>query len=167
MSVEGDRRGHPETVPVQADADTGPAAAVPPEPTIVVEPPSPDVVVTIEDSHLPGEHRGGFARLPTGPVDLSGPITMPVSSWSPPPAPPPAVLSSWALALSVLGLIASMFVGWALPLGIAAVVVSVMALRRPRENRRMAVWAMVLGIVSVLYSTGWLAVALILTNPAG
>jgi hypothetical protein len=33
---------------------------------------------------------------------------------------------------------------------------SPVALRRPVESRQVAVWALVIGIVSVLYSAGWL-----------
>ena len=53
----------------------------------------------------------------------------------------------------------SLFVGWGFPIGLVGVVSAILALRRPLESRAVAVWALVLGIVSVLYSAGWLLFA--------
>jgi len=64
-----------------------------------------------------------------------------------------------AAALSIGGLLASLFVGWAFPLGLVGVVSAILALRRPLESRAVAAWALVLGVVSVLYSAGWLLYA--------
>ena len=74
-------------------------------------------------------------------------------------APEPEVLprsGGWALALAIVGLALSLLVGWAFPLGIAAVVLAVLSLRRPWESRPVTVWALALGALSLVYSAGWL-----------
>nr|WP_315267659.1 hypothetical protein [Microbacterium lemovicicum] len=139
-----------------------PPAVVPrtPHPEPVVEAPSPDVAPAGEDLVLPGAHRGGFARLPTAPVGIAAPV-VPVDDVAPrvewaPRAPVSRGLSAWALAFAVPGLAFSLIVGWGFPIGLVAVVVGVIALRRPAESRGTALWAICLGALSVLYSAGWL-----------
>ena len=68
-------------------------------------------------------------------------------------------LAAWALAFSIGGLLGSIFVGWGFPIGLVGVISAILALRRPLESRAMAVWALVLGVISVLYSAGWLLYA--------
>ena len=77
----------------------------------------------------------------------------------PPAEAPPRGLAGWALASSVVGLIVSLFVGWGFPIGLVGVVTAILALRRPLESRAVAVWALVVGVVSILYSAGWLLFA--------
>ncbi|GAA3632956.1 hypothetical protein GCM10022200_14970 [Microbacterium awajiense] len=146
-----------------SDADT----PRPREPEVV--PPTPDVDVTADASQLPGSHRGGFSRLPTAPVpltqrndDLEG---APDVRWAEPAPPPSRGMAGWALGFSIVGLLVSMFVGWGFPIGLVAIVTAVIALRRPLESRAVAVWALVLGGVSLLYSAGWLVWAA--TRPEG
>ena len=172
----------PASVPEPAVSVPEPAASVP-EPVEgtgarpgsetdapPVEPPSPDVVLTEEASPLPGAHRGGFSRLPTAPVSLtvqsapaepgSGDVEGPLVQWlMPEPAAPRRGLAAWALAFSIGGLVFSLFVGWGFPIGLVGIVSAILALRRPLESRAVAVWALVLGLVSVLYSAGWLLFA--------
>lgn len=135
----------------------------------VVAPPSPEVSLAQEASPLPGAHRGGFRRLPTAPV----PVTVQSAPAEPgtEDEPAPAVwtgaeasglhrgLAGWALAFAVVGLAVSLFVGWGFPIGIVAVVSAILALRRPLENRGVAVWAIAIGTVSIIYSAGWLLYA--------
>lgn len=125
-----------------------------------VEPPSPDVEARAASSALPGQHRGGFSRLPTGPVDVtvpSGPTIDTDAVWAQvQPAGPQRGLSGWALAFAVMGLAASLVVGWGFPIGIVAVISGILALRRPTESRPVAIWAIVLAAVSLVYSAGWL-----------
>lgn len=119
-----------------------------------------------EAPRLPGARRPGFDRLPTAPVpaqsqsgpaeDGSGDTALPSWMAAPEPARPQRGYAGWALGLAVVGLAVSLFVGWGLPLGLAAVVTAILALRRPWESRAVAVWALVLGGVSVIYSAGWL-----------
>lgn len=138
-----------------------------------VEPPSPDVALANDASPLPGAHRGGFSRLPTGPIGVTS-LTAPAEpgtdthqtvQWMPPAAPAShRWLAAWALAFAIAGLMVSLFVGWGFPIGLVGVVAAIVALRRPLESRAVAVWALSLGAVSVLYSVGWLLWAASRTN---
>lgn len=129
-----------------------------------IEPPTSDVSPVTGDGRLPGAHRGGFARLPTEPIGITlqsapgEPGTEPVVQWGASPSPPRG-FAAGALIFAVLGLVVALFVGWGFPLGIVAIVLAVVALRRPLESRGLAVWAIVLGAVSIVYSIGWLVYA--------
>ncbi|MFT4228974.1 MAG: hypothetical protein QM602_01645 [Microbacterium sp.] len=82
-----------------------------------------------------------------------------LSAWTPPPGAAAAArrgLGGWALTFSILGLVVSLFVGWGFPIGLVGIVMAAVALRRPAESRPAAGWALALGIVSVIYSAGWL-----------
>jgi hypothetical protein len=133
-----------------------------------VTPVSPDVEPAQDASPLPGAHRGGFLRLPTAPVAVTvetapaepgGDFTADDTSWTATDSGFHRGLAGWALAFAIVGLIVSMFVGWGFPIGLVAVVSAIIALRRPLENRSVAVWAIVLGTLSILYSAGWLLYA--------
>ncbi|MBD7958528.1 hypothetical protein H9651_12835 [Microbacterium sp. Sa4CUA7] len=132
-----------------------PAPPPPSAPSPLIEPPSTDVVPADESLRLPGEHRGGFSRLPTAPVEVTRAETGTTATWIEPQRPLVG-LAGWALGFSVAGLLIACFVGWGFPIGIGSAITAIVALRRPLENRAVAVWALVLGIVSVLYSAGWL-----------
>lgn len=98
-------------------------------------------------------------RLPTAQLERAA-FGEHVVPWSPPePVLPPSV-APWALALAVTALVASLFVGVLLPLGVIAVVTSIISLRRAHDSRRVAVWALALAALSVLFSAGWLVWAL-------
>ncbi|MFD1494522.1 MULTISPECIES: hypothetical protein [Microbacterium] len=148
----------PATTPdlTGVDAALGSPPPLPPAPT--VEAPSPDVVAAPVAPRIPGAARTGYTQLPTAPVILAthGPVEGESSPWSPPPPARRAAVAAWALALAIVALGASFFVGWMLPFGLAGFVVAIVALRRPRESRAMAVWALVLSLVSIAYSAGWL-----------
>lgn len=150
-------------------APSAPEPTSPVAPTPVVEGPSPEIALAQDASPLPGAHRGGFRRLPTAPV----PVTVQSAPAEPgtedPSSPEPWTgaeasglhrgLAGWALAFAIVGLAVSLFVGWGFPIGIVAVVSAILALRRPLESRSMAVWAIAIGTVSILYSAGWLLYA--------
>lgn len=119
-----------------------------------VEPPSDDVAVAPAGAGLPGEHRGGFQRALTQPTPITQPVHTEVR-WAPTPEPLPTS-GVWALGLAIVGLALSLVVGWAFPVGLTAAVLAVLALRRPWEKRAVAVWALVLAVVSLIYSAGWL-----------
>ncbi|MFT4214644.1 MAG: hypothetical protein QM622_07705 [Microbacterium sp.] len=113
---------------------------------------------------LPGEHRGGFQRELTEPVPVIASVTAdeayaPVSPdvrWAP---PVPAALprsAGWALTFGILGLVVSLLVGWAFLIGLLGAGLAIVALRRPWEARGVAVWALCLSVLSVIYSVGWL-----------
>ncbi|WP_417562434.1 hypothetical protein [Microbacterium sp.] len=148
-------------------AEERPAAA----PRIETSAPTPDIDLGPEAARLPGEHRGGFTRPPTAPVELvhesraepggdprlGGETGLEVR-WATEPTPHAARhgVGGWALAFAIAGLAVSFFVGWGIPLGIIALVIAIVALRRPAESRVIAGWALGLGILSVLYSAGWI-----------
>lgn len=145
-------------------ASPAPDAAAPGAARVI--PSTPDIAPADAAPVLPGEHRGGFQRLPTGPVDVTEELApadpdgeQPLVLWAMPEPAPPRGLAGWALGFSVVGLVASLFVGWGFPLGLVGVVAGILALRRPLESRSVAVWAIVLGAVSVVYSIGWLVFA--------
>ncbi len=129
----------------------------------------PDVAAVGDETVLPGVHRGGFQRLPTAPVGVTS-ATAPAEpgvrdtdtgellpAWMPAPAPDaPRGLAGWALGFAIVGLVVSLFVGWGLLFGVVGIVMASLALRGPLESRAVAIWALVLGAVSVLYSAGWL-----------
>jgi hypothetical protein len=144
-----------------------------PEPTPIarIEPPTPDVEAAASTSVLPGEHRGGFARLPTAPIDvalgLPAQLEPPTQWLVPEPVRPYRGVAGWALAFAVIGLAVSLFVGWGFPIGLVAVVSGIVALRRPLESRAVAVWALAMGSVSVVFSAGWLLWAMSRAQLAG
>ncbi|MET0672335.1 MAG: hypothetical protein ABWY37_02470 [Microbacterium pygmaeum] len=145
------------------DAEPKPSITQPKPPA--VEPPSPDVAPVGAESGVPGRHRGGFERWPTAPVGVlpeeltvEGPSEdQPLVLWAPPePRAPYRGLAAWSLGFAIAALVLSMFIGWAFPVGLAAIIAAIVALRRPLEPRGVAVWAIVLGAISVIYSAGWL-----------
>lgn len=169
-----------ERMPRPTDAGPPP---VPPPPAVLppssapasgrpaVESPSPDVTLADEASPLPGVHRGGFLRLPTAPVTVTTqsapaepgteeePGTSTAQWLMPEPEPQHRGLAAWALAFSIAGLLVSLFVGWGFPIGLVGIISAILALRRPLESRAVAVWAIVIGAASLLYSAGWLLYA--------
>jgi len=163
----------PSPTPPAAPAET----AVPPrpaEPTVTSV--SPDIDLAQDASPLPGAHRGGFQRLPTAPVAVTvetapaepgGEFTPDATSWQATDSAFHSGLAGWALAFAVVGLLVSMFVGWGFPIGLVAVVSAIIALRRPLENRAVAVWAIALGTLSILYSAGWLLFTALRANLFG
>ena len=56
----------------------------------------------------------------------------------------------------ILGLAVSFLVGWGFLIGLVGAGLAIAALRRPWESRQLAVWALCLSLVSVVYSAGWL-----------
>lgn len=156
-----DPRGESADTRMPAAQERADATAVP---VPLIEPASPDVTIGLEASALPGEHRGGFARELTAPLDVAlvphaEPEPEPDPDWTPSATIPtrrrPPSLPAWALGLAVVALAGSIFVVWALPVAVAAIVVAILALRRT-GSRAIAVWALALGTVAAVYSTGWL-----------
>jgi hypothetical protein len=76
-------------------------------------------------------------------------------------------MAAWALVFAIAALLVSTLVGWGFPIGFVAIITAIVALRRPLESRAVAVWALVLGVVSVLYSAGWLLYAATQMNVLG
>lgn len=149
------------TDPKEVAPGDAPAADGDPKPA-TVEPPTPEVDAAASPTPLPGVHRGGFSRLPTGPVTVtttsaSGDPEPGFALWTTPePADAHRGLAGWALTFSIVGLGFAFFVGWGFPIGIVATASAAYALRRPMENRVVAWWALALGVLSLVYSAGWL-----------
>lgn len=115
---------------------------------------------------VPGAKKG-YDHLPTGPLNVEPVVSGPdadaaafqYAEWEPHSEPKQvddARLAPWALFAAIVALAASMFVGWAIPVAVIAVIAAVMSLRRPVENREMALWALVLGIAATVFSAVWL-----------
>lgn len=103
-------------------------------------------------------------RLPTAQLERAA-FGEHVVPWSPPvPVAPPSV-APWALAVAIAALIASLFAGVLLPLGVIAIVMSIISLRRAHDSRRVAIWALALAVLSVIFSVGWLLWALPQLSP--
>jgi hypothetical protein len=124
-----------------------------------IEPPSVDVTPGTS-SALPGEHRGGFQREFTEPVPIAETAHADVE-WSgvtPVEVATPALPRSvwWAFAFAVVGLGVSFFVGWGFLIGLFGAGFAIASLRRPWESRRLAVWALCLSVLSLVFSAGWL-----------
>lgn len=129
-------------------------ADVPQAPVPIVQAASADVAPG-DTSAMPGEHRGGFQRALTEPVAITAPVHTEVR-WAPaPPAPLPRS-APWALTFAIMGLIVSLLVGWGFLIGIVGAILAIVALRRPWESRGLAVWALCLSLLSLVYSAGWL-----------
>jgi len=50
-------------------------------------------------------------------------------------------------------------------LGVIAIVMSIISLRRAHDSRRVAIWALALAVLSVIFSAGWLLWALSQLSP--
>ncbi|MBQ3358490.1 MAG: hypothetical protein IJG47_06265 [Microbacterium sp.] len=145
-----------------------PAPGTPtPSPTPRIDRPSGEVESPAGSARLPGARRDGYTRLPTGPVGIepvvvSGPDADDPTgrtAWAPAETEmvvDDARLAPWALLAAIVALGASFFVGWGLPVGVVAIIASIMSLRRPVESRGMGRWALVLGLTATVYSLGWL-----------
>ncbi|MDL9979081.1 hypothetical protein [Microbacterium candidum] len=174
-SVAGDGAGEIEAEN-ESDEDAGADASAEPivrngengqGPASGVAPPASDLAPTMDAASLPGAHRGGFSRELTGPVGVtiqSAPIepgTEDALDYTPAEwaQPSPRVrFAAWALGFAIVGLLVSFLVGWGFLLGIVGIIAGVVSLRRD-EARAMAIWAIVLAAVSILYSAGWLVFA--------
>lgn len=178
-AAPGPPAGEPTTGIAPAPAAPAPPAPVPPapaQPGPAVSAVSVDADLAQDASPLPGVHRGGFHRLPTAPVAVTvetapaepgGEYTPDDTVWPASGSGPQRGLAGWALGFAVVGLVVSMFVGWGFPIGLVAVISAIIALRRPLESRAVAIWAIVLGTMSVLYSVGWLLYAVTRTGLLG
>jgi hypothetical protein len=128
-----------------------------------VERPSAEVERPEGTASMPGASKG-YAKLPTAPVPIERESVTDAeqfaeAGWAPSTEPEhtdDARLAPWALFAAIVALATSMFVGWGIPVAVVAVIAAIMSLRRPIENRAMAMWALVLGVSAVLFSTGWL-----------
>lgn len=94
-------------------------------------------------------------RLPTAQLEMAA-FGDHVIPYVPPAPPPPRSFAPWALAVAIIALLAALFTGWLVPLGVVAAVLALVSLRRPRDSRTQAGWALALALLSVAFSAGWL-----------
>jgi len=129
-----------------------------------IEQPTPEVERPGGGAAVPGASKG-YDKLPTAPVPVERTAAahpdadQPHAEWAPSTGATPvddARLAPWALVAAIVALATSMFVGWGIPVAIIAVIAAIMSLRRPIENRSVAIWALVLGLCATLFSAGWL-----------
>jgi hypothetical protein len=160
-------RGSDASAPESADSGGSPtfgatAERAPAAPR--VEAASVDLTAAADATPLPGAHRGGFSREFTGPVAItvqSAPVepgTEEATDFTPAEwvaTPSHSRFGAWALTFAIVGLLVSFLVGWGFLLGIVAIVAGVVALRRG-EPRGIAIWAIALAALSIVYSAGWL-----------
>ncbi|MEV7631587.1 hypothetical protein AB0N64_04160 [Microbacterium sp. NPDC089318] len=131
-----------------------------------IEQPTPEVEKPRGNAALPGASNG-YGTLPPAPLPVDQTDAAhhpdagerPAAQWEPSmgaESVDDARLAPWALVAAIVALAASMFVGWGIPVAIIAVIAAIMSLRRPIENRSVAIWALVLGLCATLFSAGWL-----------
>jgi O-acetyl-ADP-ribose deacetylase (regulator of RNase III) len=66
-------------------------------------------------------------------------------------------LSSWiSVVLGSVGAVASLFVGWMLPLSLAAIVFGVLGLRREEHGRALAFAGIGTGVAGLVFSAVWI-----------
>lgn len=109
------------------------------------------------EASLPPIDEDDDGRLPTAQLEMAafGPHLV-AGEWLPAEPPRRRSVAPWALGMAIAALVAAVFVGWLLPLGVVAVVLAVVSLRRRHDSRRTAVWALVLALLAIVYSAGWL-----------
>ncbi|MBN9177818.1 MAG: hypothetical protein J0I43_10670 [Microbacterium sp.] len=130
-----------------------------------------DDIAPADSAPLPGAHRGGFQREFTEPVPIAETVrTEPELNAAPDASDVPTALdmrwapasgpllrsAGWALFFGVAGIVVSLLVGWGFLIGLLGAGLAIAALRRPWESRPIAVWALCLSVVSLVYSAGWL-----------
>lgn len=92
----------------------------------------------------------------TGAIDIIPGAPAPEAVWAP-PAPVRKGLGGSALAFSIAALGGSFVVAWMFPVGILALVLGIIAVRRAEESTTFGRWAIGLSLLSLVYSAGWAA----------
>lgn len=122
---------------------------------VLVEPITSEILTST--GPLPGQPNI-ILPAPSAPISLprelvDDPAPSAVYVDSDPPAVP---IAGFTFIASFLAMVISCFVAWALPLALIVLVMAVIAVRRPFENRSFAWWALVMSALAVIYSTVWL-----------
>lgn len=92
---------------------------------------------------------------PVGDESTAQPAPQPEVLWAPAALVRKGIGGS-ALSFSISALIGSCVVGWLFPLGIFALILGIVAVRRPAESTSLGRWAIGLSILSLIYSAGWI-----------
>ncbi|MDR6690203.1 hypothetical protein J2X55_001102 [Microbacterium sp. 1154] len=130
--------------------DGGPAVGLPPVPPL-----PDDVRAAGSEVTTPEVDDDADGRLPTAQLEMAafGDHLIP---YAPPVPPKPPSVAPWALGVAIIALAAALFTGWLLPIGAVGAVLAIVSLRRAHDSRRVAVWALALAVLSVVFSAGWL-----------
>lgn len=139
---------HPEVRPEAAEVSASESGAAD------THEPSPDDVVlqghleeiTVEVPHLAPEDEGDTSAAS---------VARPQLEWAE-PEPVRKGLGGSALSFGIAALCGSCFVGWLFPVAVLAIVIGVLAIRRPLESSRLGIWAIGLALLSLVYSAGWI-----------
>ncbi len=95
----------------------------------------------------------GTGAIPIQQTPTTGPTTADVR-WAE-PEPVRTGLGGSALAFAIAALGGSFVVAWMFPLGVFALILGIIAVRRPAESSRLGWWAIGLSLLSLVYSAGW------------
>jgi hypothetical protein len=132
-----------------ADASVPPDAAEPAEPTLRADP-------SVREFEVPFD-TGELRSLPTGQLlvvhrpEIAGEASDAVEEET------QRRVYSWIAAIvGTIGAAASLFVGWMLPLSIAAIVFGVLGLRREEEGRTLAFVGIGTGIAGLVFAAVWI-----------
>jgi hypothetical protein len=130
-------------------------AATPPVPTLPAAE-AAALAAALPEAPAPASNEAADPeRLPTAQLEMAA-FGDHVIPYVPPAPPPPRSFAPWALAVAVIALLAALFTGWLVPLGVVAAVLALVSLRRPHDSRTLAGWALALALLSVAFSAGWL-----------
>jgi hypothetical protein len=139
----------PSQSPSVPDASAPPAAAEPAEPTLPADPSAREFEVPFDTGEL--------RSLPTGQLlvvhrpEIAGEASDAVEEET------QRRVYSWIAAIvGTMGAAASLFVGWMLPLSIAAIVFGVLGLRREEEGRTLAFVGIGTGIAGLVFAAVWI-----------
>ncbi|MFD4420746.1 hypothetical protein ACFWN7_04480 [Agromyces sp. NPDC058484] len=145
----GTTAGAPEA-PASGGTTAAPEMPEPAEPTLRADP-------AVRELERPLD-TGELHRLPTGQLlIMHRPEPMAEASGAVDEEDTQRRVYSWiAAVVGTLGAAASLFVGWMLPLSIAAIVFGVLGLRREEEGRTLAFVGIGAGVAGLVFSAVWI-----------
>jgi hypothetical protein len=124
-------------------------AAEPAEPTLRADP-------AVREFEVPFD-TGELRSLPTGQLLVVHRPELPAEASGAVEEETQRRVYSWIAAIvGTMGAVASLFVGWMLPLSIAALVFGVLGLRREEEGRTLAFVGIGTGIAGLVFSAVWI-----------
>lgn len=135
--------------PSVPDAAAPPGPAEPAEPTLRADP-------SVREFEVPFD-TGELHKLPTGQLlVVHRPELAAEASEAVEEETQRRVYSWFAAIVGTIGAAASLFVGWMLPLSIAAIVFGVLGLRREEEGRTLAFVGIGTGIAGLVFAAVWI-----------
>lgn len=137
--------------PVTGPIDTGAPVSPPTEPTLRADP-------SVREFEVPFD-TGELHRVPTGQLLVVHRPELRDQAYAADEEQDDTQrrVYSWVAAvIGVIGAAASLFVGWMLPLSIAALVFGVLGLRREEEGRNLAFVGIGTGIAGLVFGAVWI-----------